>query len=105
MREILNRFSLEAAKFNWQVFACLLMIWVVLVFCASVSIKSQNFSERQRRAWMWLVVGVPFIGLLVYLPFSIRREDLPQILVLMLQKDRLAKKTKKNALPKGELPA
>ena len=101
MREIFTRFSLEAAKFNWQVFACLFLLWVVLLYCAAGSIRSQNFSERQKRAWMWLIIGVPIVGLLVYLPFSVRREDLPQIVLLMLQKDRLTKKSKRPELTKG----
>lgn len=101
MRQALERFTLDAAKFNWQVFVCLVLIWAVLVWCATVSIKSQNFSEHQRRIWLWLVVGVPLFGLLVYLPFSIRRDDLPQIFLLKWQKDREAKKLKKAASPKG----
>ncbi len=105
MRELLNRFSLEAAKFNGQVFICLLLIWAVLVGCAMVSIRTQGFSARQQRMWIWVVACVPLVGLLVYLPFSVRREDLPQILVLMLQKDRLAKRARKSTPPKGERSA
>jgi hypothetical protein len=101
MRQLLSRFSLEAAKFNWQVFLCLLVIWAVLVCCAVISINSQGFSQAQRRVWLWVVTCVPLFGLLVYLPFSIRRDDLPQIILLMLQKDRLTKKNKKAPLPKG----
>ncbi len=92
MSEILNRFSLEAAKFNGQVFACLLLLWIAMVCCAILSINSQSFSERQRRAWRWIVIGVPLFGLLAYLPFSVRREDLPQIFLLNLHKNRLPKK-------------
>ena len=77
MSEILSRFSLEAAKFNGQIFACLVLIWVALVTCAIVSINSQSFSGRRRWIWIWIVVGIPLFGLLAYLPFSVRREDLP----------------------------
>jgi len=101
MSEAIKRFSLEAAKFNGQVFFFLLVIWAVLLFCAIVSIKSQGFSERQQRMWMWVVICVPLLGLLVYLPFSVRREDLPQILLLIMQKDRLSKRMKKAATSKG----
>ncbi len=107
MRQLFYRFSLDAAKFNGQIFVCLFLIWLVLVYCAIVSIRSQGFSARQQRTWIWVVVGIPLVGLLVYLPFSIRREDLPQILLLVLQKERLAKKQKpkSNALPKGDRSA
>lgn len=104
MSELLNRFSLEAAKFNLQVFLCLLVIWVAMVYCAIISINSQAFSERQRRAWLLTVIGIPLLGMLAYLPFSIRREDLPQIFLLKLNKDRLAGKEKKHSPTRGGRP-
>jgi hypothetical protein len=94
MSEILNRFSLQAAKFNGQVFLALLIIWIAIVCCAVVSVNSQGFSDRQRRLWIWIILCVPLLGLLAYLPFSIRREDLPQIFLMKMQKDRLAKKSR-----------
>src|SRR5882762_2277957 len=96
MSEILSRFSLEAAKFNGQILACLLLIWAALVTCAIVSINSQNFSERRRWIWIWIVIGIPLLGLLAYLPFSVRREDLPHLFLMTIQKDQRAKKTKKS---------
>jgi hypothetical protein len=92
MSEILNRFGLEAAKFNSQVFFSLLLIWIALVFCTVISIRSQNFSERQRRLWIWIITCVPLLGLLAYLPFSVRREDLPQVFLMKIHKDRTLKK-------------
>jgi hypothetical protein len=103
MKEILNRFSLEAAKFNSQVFLSLLLIWMAIVYCAIVSINSQGFSEHQRKLWIWIVVGLPLLGLLAYLPFSIRREDLPQVFLMKIHKDRAAKRFKKAAQP-GDHP-
>jgi len=94
MSEILNRFNLEAAKFNSQVFLSLLLIWIAIVSCAIFSINSQGFSDRQRRLWIWIIVCVPLLGLLAYLPFSIRREDLPQVLLMKIHKDRVAKKVR-----------
>jgi hypothetical protein len=101
MSELLNRFSLEAAKFNGQVFLCLLAIWAAMVYCAIVSINSQAFSERQRRAWLFAVIGIPLLGMLAYLPFSVRREDLPQIFLLKLNKDRLTGKERKQSPARG----
>ncbi len=104
MSEILNRFSLETAKFNGQVFLSLFLIWVAMVVCGVISLNSQGFSERQRRLWMWIIVGVPLLGLLAYLPFSVRREDLPQLFLVKGHKDRTLKKVKRAALP-GERTA
>ncbi len=100
MSGILNRFGLEAAKFNGQVFLSLLLIWLALVLCAVISIRSQNFSQRQRRLWIWIIACVPLLGLLAYLPFSVRREDLPQFFLLKMHKDRNLKKTVGN--PSGD---
>ena len=97
MSELLNRFSLEAAKFNGQVFLSLLLIWIALVYCAVISLKSQGFSDRQRRLWTWIIIGVPLLGLLAYLPFSVRREDLPQVFLMKIHKDRNLKKIKSGA--------
>ncbi len=94
MSELLNRFSLETAKFNSQVFLSLFFIWVALVYCAVISINSQGFSDRQRRLWIWIIMGVPLLGLLAYLPFSVRREDLPQVFLMKVHKDRSLKKVK-----------
>ena len=101
MSEILNRFSLDAAKFNSQVFVSLLLIWIAMVYCATISINSQGFSARQRRLWIWIVICVPLLGLLAYLPFSIRREDLPQVFLMKIHKDRAAKRLGR-AGPNGE---
>ena len=97
MSEILNRFSLEAAKFNAQVVICLLIIWAAVVACAIVSIHSQNFSERRRWMWIGIVVGIPLFGLLVYLPFSVRLEDLPHLFLMARQKERRTRKGSKAA--------
>src|SRR5258707_945123 len=104
MSEIFKRFSLEAAKFNSQVLLSLLLIWMAIVYCAIVSINSQGFSERQRRLWIWIIVAVPLLGLLAYLPFSVRREDLPQVFLMKIHKDRAMKKAK-SAAPSGDRTA
>jgi hypothetical protein len=70
MKESLNRFSLDAVKFNEQMFICLLAIWLVVVGTAISSIYSQPFSKKQRLFWILLVVCLPVLGLLIYLPFS-----------------------------------
>jgi uncharacterized membrane protein YhaH (DUF805 family) len=101
MRQLLDRFTFESVNFNWQVGLCLFLIWAVLAGCAVLSIQSQSFSDRQRRAWLWVVACVPVVGVLAYLPFSIRKQDLPQIFLIIMQKRRHAREMKKSALPKG----
>lgn len=74
MTELLNRFSFEAAKFNYQVAICLGVIWLAVVGCALFSIQSQPFSPRQRWFWILTILCLPGIGLLCYLPFSLSRD-------------------------------
>ncbi len=87
MSELLNRFSFQAAKFNGQVFLACLGIWLLVLWCAISSILAQPFTPRQRRFWLAVVIFLPLIGLLAYLPFSFCREDLPSMF-LMRHKDR-----------------
>lgn len=70
MRDALNKFSLDAVKFNGQMFICLVAIWLVVIGTAISSIYSQPFSPKQRLFWILLVICLPVIGLLIYLPFS-----------------------------------
>lgn len=77
MSEILNRFSLSSAKWNDQVAISVLLLWLAIVGCAISSIVAQPFSSVQRRFWIAVVICLPIMGVLAYLPFSFRHEDLP----------------------------
>ena len=68
MRELLNRFSIDAIKINGQTITCALVIWVAVLGCALASINSQPFNQRQRLFWIVFVLCVPLVGLLCYLP-------------------------------------
>lgn len=74
MSELLNRFSFDAIKFNSQVAVFLVIIWLLVLGCAMLSIKSQSFTQRQRWFWIIIVVGLPAVGLLCYLPFSLSKD-------------------------------
>jgi hypothetical protein len=71
MSDILNRFSFDAAKFNTLTAVGLAIAWLLVVGCAMLSIKSQAFTLRQRWFWVLIIVCLPGIGLLCYLPFSL----------------------------------
>ena len=53
---------------------CLVAIWLVVVGTVVSSILSQPFSAKQRFFWIGMVVCVPIIGVLAYLPFSVTEE-------------------------------
>ena len=77
MSEFLSRFTFQIDKLTGQVWIIAVALWVAIVACAISSILNQPFSSRQRAVWLILVTLIPIFGLLAYLPFSIRRDDLP----------------------------
>ena len=79
MTHLLNRFSLQAEKWNSAVTLALLFIWIAVIGCVVSSILSQPFDRRQRLFWIAAVVFLPGIGLLAYLPFAFHKEDLPHM--------------------------
>ena len=79
MSHLLNRFSLHAAQWNGFVPVALVMIWVVVVGCIISSVLAQPFDRQQRIFWIAIVVLLPAIGVLSYLPFAFRKEDLPHM--------------------------
>jgi hypothetical protein len=93
MSELLNRFSLSTAKWNLPIALCLLVLWCAMVACTISSICAQPFSPAQRRFWILVVIFLPLFGVLAYLPFSFRREDLPN--AFMLKSKGRQKKTKR----------
>jgi hypothetical protein len=76
---ILTRFNLQAAKWNGSIIAALTIIWLVVLVCIISSILSQPFDRKQRIFWIGMVVLLPALGVLAYLPFAFHREDLPHI--------------------------
>lgn len=72
-----NRLSFQMDKLTYQVWGIALVIWLAVLICAIGSLMNQPFSRRQRIVWIVLMVGVPILGVLAYLPFSIRRDELP----------------------------
>ena len=82
MSELLNRFSFVTARITGEVAIFLLLIWAVILTCAISSVRAQPWSEGQRRFWVWVMICLPILGLLAYLPFSFRREDLPNHFML-----------------------
>jgi len=77
MPDLANKFSFDAIKFNGVIAACLVLIWLVVLVAAVSSVLSQSFSRRQRGFWLALVIFLPVIGMLLYLPFSVKRDDYP----------------------------
>ena len=79
MSEIFTRFSFDAVKFNGQIFAFLIVIWLVVLGCTISGILSQSFSRRHQAFWIVLVIALPLVGVLAYLPFSFKKDNLPHI--------------------------
>lgn len=79
MSELLSKFSFKYYKAGADIYLLCVLLWLIVVGCAISSVLAQPFSGRQRFFWILLIVALPGIGILAYLPFSIRKEDLPQL--------------------------
>ena len=77
MSELLSRFIFQESKLTTQVWLVALGVWILVLACTLTSVFAQPFTRRQRILWVALLIGLPIIGLLAYLPFSIRRDELP----------------------------
>ena len=88
MTELIHRFSYHAVKFNAQVLICLLVIWAAVLACTISSILAQPFTKAQRKFWILAVLLVPLLGVLAYLPFSFRKEDMPHIFLPKRKKEK-----------------
>lgn len=97
MGEFLSRFHFQESSLTFQVWAAAAIIWLAVVVCCITSILSQPFSVRQRVVWVAVVVCVPLFGLLAYLPFSIRRDELPTAFLMRGQSKTRDKKTQRSA--------
>lgn len=82
MSDILGRFNLAEPQFSLQILACMVIVWMAVLVCALSSINSRNWTQRQRIFWLVIVCGIPFLGVLFYLPFSIRLENYPHLNML-----------------------
>ena len=81
MSHILRHFSLHVETWNGVIVVALFVVWCGVIGCAISSILAQPFERRQHIFWIAVVVLLPVIGLLGYLPYSFRKEDLPHIFV------------------------
>ncbi|MGV3756844.1 MAG: PLDc N-terminal domain-containing protein [Verrucomicrobiota bacterium] len=81
MSEILGRFSLDAIKFDFWVGFGMVAAWLMLVVCAVHSIWMHSKHKNSAILWTLVVVFVPVIGVLVYLPFSFKLEHYPDLFI------------------------
>ena len=86
--KLLYRFDFQAAHWDMRVAAFLFLVWLVILACAISSIRSQGFSPAQERLWIGLVVFLPLVGLLAYLPFSVRHDEMPHYFRFRSSKNR-----------------
>jgi len=78
--KIISMFTLSSPNaLSPQVWACAAIIWVTVVVCALFSIASRPFSRPRKLFWAAIVVFLPLVGLLAYLPFSVNEELFPYI--------------------------
>jgi hypothetical protein len=86
LEKIISKFSLQTMRIDFQVIACLVILWLLITGCTVSSILSKPFSQKQRNFWLVIVMAFPLLGILAYLPFSINKEDVPDIFLMKQQK-------------------
>ena len=79
MKELFYRFSLDAIKFNGQVLACMIVMWITVLVCAISSLNSQNYTPARRRFWLAFMILVPGVGVLCYLPACFHVDEHPEL--------------------------
>lgn len=92
MRDLLDRFTLDAIKFDYQVLAGMIVIWVLVLVCSIHSLMNQRMKASTRNLWIAVIVGLPIVGVLLYLPFSFRLENYPDLFIWKKSKARNAGK-------------
>jgi len=95
MGKIFDRFeyridSVKMDDVSWMIF---IGAWLVVVACSlgSVYAHHNRFTKRQRRMWVAIILGLPLIGVLLYLPSSIIRDGY-----------NILKSTKKDGKSRGD---
>ena len=81
MRDFIDRFSLESIKFDAQTGIALALIWLVILGCAWASVCERFSSTRKRVLWLLMIIFLPVIGLLIYLPFALHLDKYPDLLI------------------------
>lgn len=97
MSNLLNRFSVHATDWNGWVVTALVLIWGCVVICVISSILTQPFDRKQRAFWIALVILLPIVGILAYLPFAFRKENLPLIFLRSGKHPRKSRSDETNA--------
>ncbi len=77
MLEKLKWINFSNPNTTTEVMVCLALVWLIVLGCTLWSIRTHEFRRPVRWFWTGVVVLVPLIGLLVYLPFSLMRESVP----------------------------
>lgn len=76
--DLLSRhFTLESANTNMQTLTCAVVIWMTVVICTVTSIWSRPFSFSAKVCWAIIVLFIPLLGVLCYLPFAASGELFP----------------------------
>lgn len=97
MNEFFSRFHFQESSLTFQVWAVAAIVWLAVLTCSVSSIVAQPFTVRQRTVWILIVACVPLFGLLAYLPFSIRRDELPTAFLMRGQSKKRELKTRRTA--------
>lgn len=79
MSELLNKFDFQNPNIDPTFLTFVGIIWAIIALCALSSIISRPFRWWTKLFWAIVVLGAPLVGLLAYLPFSLKEELYPYL--------------------------
>ncbi len=77
IQALVDKFDFSNPTFDSRVAMLILIIWVIALGCVIWSILSQRFNLAVKLVFILLVIALPGVGVLVYLPFSLRQDLFP----------------------------
>ncbi len=79
IEKIVSKFDFGNPQFSRGIAICLLLVWVMVLGCVVWSILGQKCKPYVKLLLILMVVGIPGLGVLFYLPFSLKEELYPFI--------------------------
>jgi hypothetical protein len=84
----LSKFSFDPEKIQGKLWWVFIFVWLLVVATtiSSIYAKPSRFTSKQQLFWLAIIVLVPGLGVLAYLPFSFKSEGFN-----FMKKPKLAK--------------
>lgn len=76
LSNFLHRFDFDNPQITGEIIFFVAVIWLVVISCAIWSVCTRVRSWPARLFWIAVLVALPVVGLVLYLPFSMDNDAL-----------------------------